>query len=308
MTPNQLIEALRNTTGIRDGGSPHGMSADIRATSCGMMEAFSRAVPRQPMLIPQSFTDRKGKPFVIGSRAGSVFHALQELWRTNPLLMASLPKADDFDGVDEAIGAALMAFDRYRKQNYDDAAYLGSVVGAEVPVEGQIAGQLRTGRIDQVIDADQNQVDRWADYGILAAEPGIYLWDYKLLKAVSVDDATEYQHSMQALAYLHLYEAQTGIKPQGFVYELVSRAKKPTISRLLVLVPNGHDNLAILESFVTLATKRRAEAAADPSKCDSQYGECPFISVCPRYGTAEQHKHIIENHALLKQVRLDKAA
>ena len=303
MNATQLIDALNGSVAA-SGGTSQGISADIRAISCGMAAAFSESVVREGTRFPEATVDGAGKPHVVGTRAGSAFHALQELWRQERLDPAALPLPETFKESDPAIGAALMAFKRYIGENHLDPHYFGETLAVEFEVAGKLAGYARTGRIDQVVRVDAIHADRFAQFGLFALVPGVYLWDYKLLQAVSASSADGYARSMQAMAYVELYEQTTGVRPEGFIFEMVSRALKPKDSRLFALAPNGHDNLAIVAGFVAEAQRRREEGRATPTNgdCSSRYGSCPFTSVCPRFGTAKQHQNIISNYAQLRTV------
>lgn len=303
MTTDEVLHFINSST-ASTGGTVAGISRDEKATTCGLSAAFAESLPAHTFQVPKQVLDRKGKPVVIGNRAGSAFHALQEGWGTGRLDAATLPEPKAFTGIDEAVAAAILALKRVVAQDSGSPHYLGEVIRSEFAIEGSIAGEKRTGRLDRVVQASREHIDRWAEYGIFAALPGIYLWDFKLYKAVTVDLASAHQRKLQALAYMKLYEQQTGERPEGFVFELVSRAANPTESRLLVLVPNVLENDAIIEGFVQLATRRRLEGEADASKCDNRYGACPFINICPRAGNKRIHADLISNQALLRQVKV----
>lgn len=296
MTPSELLEAIQGTTAIREGASPHGMSADMRATQCGMAAAFAEKSKRQPSVFPIQFFDAKGKPRVIGSRAGSVFHALNEMWAKG-VAPSALPAGKAFVAVDAAVAAALDSFQRYVTWHAGDLNHFGECLGTEVPFDGHIVGQYRTGRADRVIKASQEHVDLWSDLGVFNARPGMYLWDYKLVKAVTADAGLKYRDTLQPLAYMQLFEQRTGTRPEGFIFDIVSRAVTPKIARLLVLVSNLPENLRILEGAVKLAHERRLSGEAVAFNCDNQYSPCPFKKVCPRYGTATEHQTLIEQYA-----------
>lgn len=295
LPPHEFLELLAQTTAVRVGATAHGMSNDERATDCGMKSAFAGVYQERATVYPMQFFDAKGKPVVIGTRAGTAFHGLQEMWKRGQISGPDLPEGKAFADVDVALEAGLDSFKRYREQQRHAQDWVGTSRGTEVPVAGTIAGQHRTARIDDVVEATEEQTDRWADYGIFFAEPGLYLWDYKLLKAVTVAYAEKYARSMQPLAYMELYRQTTGITPKGFIFDLVSRAKKPTIDRMLAIVPWGAAHARVIEDFVTEAEVERQAGKARPSHCDNQFGVCPFITVCPRYGTANEHSQIIED-------------
>lgn len=303
MTPSALFDLINATTAA-SGGSLHGLSKDDQARKCGMAAAFSAALPAHTFDTPRQFYDANNKPRVIGNRAGSAFHALRELQHAAGLVASELPSEAAVAEEDAAVAAAIMAFKRCSVQERHDGDYFGTSIAAEFPVEGPIANLHRTGRLDRVMVVSQQQADRWADYGVLAAEPGTYAWDWKLHKAVTHALADEHSRSLQAAAYMHLYEQKTGVRLRGFVFDLTSRAANPKESRLFVLVPNLAD-LRIVEWHVTRAEVARAAGEANVAACDSRYGACPFIGSCPRFGTAAEHSDIISNYALLRQAPIE---
>lgn len=300
MTPTALFNLINLTTAA-SGGSPHGLSRDDRARKCGMAAAFADALPPHKFECPRQFYDQYNKPRVIGNRAGSAFHALRELQFTAGLTVAVLPNVVDVAAEDAAVAAAINAFKRCVTQEKNDPDYFGISLHAGFPVDGVLAGLHRTGRLDRIMDVSEHQADRWSEYGVLAAEPGRYAWDWKLYSAVTHAVAAEHSRSLQAVAYMALYEQKTGIRLNGFVFDLTSRAANPKESRLFVLVPNIPDT-RIVDWHVTRAEAARAAGEANVSACDSRYGPCPFIGSCPRYGTAAEHSDIISNYALLRQV------
>lgn len=303
LSPSALFAALNASTAA-SGGSPAGISADLKASACGMSAHFSELVPRNPTLFPQQFFDPRGKPKPVGNRAGSAFHALQELYHLGRVTLTDLATPAAYTEFDASVGAAVMAFGRYVAQNNGDPNFLGRTVGVEIPIAGTIAGQSRTGRLDTAVEAEQLHIDRWAEYGIFAASPGLYLWDYKLLNAVTAEGAMKYQRTMQPLAYMKLYEQQTGVRPEGFVFELVSRAANPGISRMLVLAPNGTDNDKVITHFVKTAAALKVLGNAMPGACDNTFGSCAFLALCPRYGNVAEHADVFErlNTANLREM------
>lgn len=301
MTPFEVYDLINHST-ASTGGTAHGLSKDVKAVECGLSSAFAENEPPHTFTVPQQFytLNKKGEsvPRIIGNRAGSAFHALQEALP----LPGDLGDPRDYDDTDVAVGAAVMAYQRCMKQDASDTDYLGKRTATEFTIAGSIAGHARTGRLDSVRECSEEHVDRWAEYGVLAASPGLYGWDYKLLKAVTLSAGEGYALEMQGLAYMLMYEEQTGVHLDGFVYELVSRAANPSIDRLLMLVPNLESNRPIIEGFVTLAASRRLEGAAVASKCSSQYGKCRFITICPRFGNRISNAELLANQALLRQL------
>jgi len=287
-----LYQLINNST-ASSGGTSDGLSRDIKATECGLYAALAEALPPHTFSVPQQFFSENGKPRVIGNRAGSVFHALNEM-RANP---AELP--DDCAEDDAAAAAAIYAYKRYIEQCGGLKTAFSRRISPEFPIAGYVGGHARTGRLDDVIDADEDEIDRWADWGIFVAEPGIYPLDYKLLASVSDKDAQAKSRSMQALAYMWMYENTTGIRPKGFIHDLVSRAANPKVSRRLVLTPNSDEGRGIVSDFVQLAARRREEGQADASKCDNQYGPCRFIKICPRRGNRLTNAQLLADQVLL---------
>lgn len=292
------LYALINGSTASTGGTSRGMSKDIKAVNCGLAAAFSEALPGHTFRVPLQFFNEKGKPRVIGNRAGSAFHALNEL-RLDP---ANLPSPENCAEDDAAVGAGVMAYKRYIEQCGGFKQAFANRISPEFPLDGLIAGYRRTGRLDDVINADEDEIDRWADFGIYTAVPGLYAVDYKLLKAVTIKGGIAYSRSMQALAYMALYEQQTGVRLEGFIHDLVSRAIKPDISRLLVLTPNTPEGLEIVSFFIDKADRALLTGEANSSACDSQWGSCPFISVCPRKGNRVTNAALLADQALLRGV------
>lgn len=298
-----LFDAI-NATKAASGGSEAGLSKDDRARKCGMSAAFAEVLPPHTFTCPQQFYDQHGKPRVIGNRAGSAFHALRELQHTAGLVAASLPAENVIAEEDAAVAAAAMAFKRCTTQERSAPDYFGTSIEAEFPVQGSIAGLHRTGRLDRVMQVSKEQADRWAEFGIFAAEAGTYAWDWKLFKAVTHALAAEHSRSLQPAAYMALYEQVTGIRLKGLVFDLTSRAANPKESRLFVLVPNSAD-LRVVEWHVQRAEAAKALGEANVTACDNRYGACPFTSHCPRFGTKADHADVISRYAQLRQVPLE---
>lgn len=288
--------ALNSCQAVQAGGTQFGLSRDRKALQCGMQAVLDgfRAAGRN-YSYPQQTFNAAGKPAVIGARAGSAFHGFQELWTLGQLKWTPIP--ENVKDEDMSLAAALTAFRRYAGENVGSPHYLGNRKAVEFPINGTLAHYERTGRIDAVVDADAEHIDRWGQYGIYDAEPGTYLWDYKLLSAVSADDIGDYRRDLQLMAYMLMYEQMTGVRPAGAVYELVSRAAKPTLSRLLVLVPNLPENKQIVEWAVAEAEASRIRGACAPGNaCRGTYGPCPHREVCPLYGTFNQHSDTLSNY------------
>lgn len=290
---SDLIDLINSSTAA-SGGTSEGMSRDKTARECGLKVAFYAAADRPRTVYPEMILDAKGKPFVVGTRAGTAYHALREITANGQALPTV--RAEDFKDIDPAIEAALGAFRRA------DPRVFGTTLGVEVAVEGVVSGVRRTGRIDRVVQADLEAVDRWADYGQLSAEPGLYLWDYKLYKAVTHKLREKHERDLQALLYMRLFEQRTGTRPKGFIYDLTSRAANPTEARLLALVPNSPDADGILDYYIAEAEESRLAGKSNAGACDSQFGACPFIKYCPRKGDKNTNKDIIENYRQLHLV------
>lgn len=293
MSDVQRLYAALNASVAASGGTSEGLSRDKVARECGMRAAFMATGARPPTRFPELFYDAKGKPRVIGTRAGTAYHGLQELaYRGNTAFIADI---DSKDIEDPAVAAAFVAWSRTGE------APFGTTLDVEVPLEGTVAGFRRTGRADRVIEADDVTIDLWIEYGLISAEPGLYLWDYKLYKSVTHAVREKHERDLQGLLYMYLYEQMTGRRPVGFIYDLTSRADKPTISRLLALVPNTDASLPMLEYYVAQAEAARLAGSSNASACDSQFGACPFINHCPRMGDAKTNQNILDNYKELHQ-------
>lgn len=292
---NKFYADLNTTPAAALGGTQFGLSKDYKANQCGMQAVLdSFRVAHEPTIFPaQSFTPT-GKPSVVGWRAGVAFHALQDLWTLGKLTWTPIP--ENLKDEDASLAAAVFAFRRYATENVGSPDFLGLRRTTEFPVQGVLAGVARTGRIDTVVDATEKHIERWAQWGIYDAAPGTYLWDYKLLATVSTDDVVDYQRDLQLMAYMLMYEQQTGSRPQGAVYELVSRANKTDMTRQLVLVPNLPENTRIVEWAVAEAEAAKGRGACNTSACRGTYRPCPHRGVCPLYGTYAQHAESLAHY------------
>jgi hypothetical protein len=231
------------------------------------------------------------RPKVTGWRAGVAFHGMRNLkWEGSAAARFAALDSVSKNERDIDVHAALQAFKR--ESEALDERRLGDEEAAELFL--QHPSSIWTGRPDSVRRIDERHANAFASLGLAGLEAGTYLWDYKLNSAVSVSDAESYKLDLQGPYYMWLYETVTGVTPRGMIYDLVSRAAKPTISRLLVLLSYTDEMRAWVESAVDTAEIVRSHGAyrANPSCCSGTYSPCKFAGVCTRRGTWESNQDL----------------
>jgi hypothetical protein len=105
---------------------------------------------------------------------------------------------------------------------------LGKVLDVEQYIEGTIAGNPATMRLDLAVKALKRDTTRIARMYGVTIEPGIWIVDYKFVANASPLSIERYRMSLQFQWYLSLARKRYGKRLKGVLVKLCTKAKIPT--------------------------------------------------------------------------------
>lgn len=296
-----MIDILYQTIqSQKSGSSGTGTSHYGVSASCGMK---SRLYERYPFIKQEEQEDEyeanydaRGKLKVSGTRAGSFYHKLQELWR-----LGTIPSnlAIDASHADYDFQIALRSFNNYRNRFNSDVNNLGRVRGAEglVPstdaereaIKAALGGLPFTIRYDLLTEIGPEDIGRIAvERGCALPGPGLYIIDYKLLASIGKSTSSAYTHGFQQLAYPVIWNICNPTRPvRGMLTDVITRVQTLEAKHTGLYLAHADENaLAIVRDSVQRAQKQHELGEANAFACDGKYGPCGHLSsgLCPRYG------------------------
>lgn len=289
MTIYELLQSRES------GSSGTGASYYGSFSQCGMKGRLQELFPYDERDRDLESNPPYGSARVDGRRAGTIFHLLQECWRTGTLPedVAVGPEGDaSFD-------AAAASFRAYRLFAKNDIHNLGRVHSAErkLPenseqqkrIKAFIGGFPFTMRYDLLVDITLEDIARLAiERGISIPEEGLYIIDYKLVRAITDSTMWDYSYSFQQLAYPVIYNICFPDAPvKGMLTEVMARVQKPESRHFALYLAYPDENVKrIVRDGVRRAAQLRRTGWANPFACIGKYSPCFFLknSACPRYG------------------------
>lgn len=249
------------------GGSEHGLSTRLSYLGC-----------RRKTLYDQS----KGSSGA--AKVGVIFHKMLEIYYSKKMKDVVFKYQEGVEDPDYA--EALRLFNAYR-ENFPPTE-LGKVLGCEVLVETDdptvVGVAPYTGRIDMVVELDQEACDQLLETRKLSVNPGVYLMDTKTTSRMNKNLPLKYEHSLQVAAYQVLWNHLNPDTPcLGMIMNVVVRNKKPTFFSTVVGYPPEHqrDVLAATLQECDRIKEQRGEDFVDITECFS-FGTCPHLFYCSR--------------------------
>jgi hypothetical protein len=265
--------------------------------TCGMKGRLQEMFPYEEQELEGTELTPTGRRKVNARRAGTFFHALQEMWRLDAIPADMIVAADHADYDFEL---ALNSCAQYRAQWNNNRHNLGTVHSAEVRLPSTPEQTARvmefTGghpfsmRYDLLTDIDQATVNRIAvERGVALPGAGRYIIDYKLVGSITAQTMWQYSYDFQQIAYPVIYNLCYPEAPvRGMLTEVMARVLKPLPRHYALYLAYADINAAdIVRHGIQFAERARVTGAANPvGGCIGKYGPCWFLvnNLCPRYG------------------------
>jgi len=180
--------------------------------------------------------------------------------------------------------------------------YGGRIIGTEVPIPATDVGKGRiremfgddvTGRVDAILEVIDPAVA--LENTGLELQPGVYLLDFKSLKAHSEQHRWSYAYSLQAATYLEIYNLEHPEAPAlGMIFDCIMKAKhiKKEVDaktgrssyQAYLQLPAQNDK-KVIEALVTIGKRNVNEDIANPSQCLSSWTPCYWFKSgkCQRF-------------------------
>jgi hypothetical protein len=251
-------------------GTDAGIHRDINAATCGRRAHLDAVVGGE-----EGFSEDRD--------VGTVGHALLARYHTGQDI--DIPRPDlaaDWDISDplyNILREAWRMFDFYSGVVAPDG--WGRVLAAEQLLVGQLPdGTRKTGQADLVVEIPQGAHDTpvFLRTG-LPLSGGVYLVDHKFKTRKDSNVHLRYAFDLQPKLYQYLYEKTTGVRPAGFIINMLVRHKKLTPDSMVAILvdPPTDEEIEQLTRFVNLAGRRRLEAAPNLAACFNYGRACPHL-------------------------------
>lgn len=270
---SELCSAITNSVAA-SGPSPNGLSYLGHSSRCYAAGQFARARVHTAKPIDFTILDK----FIVGT----MYHALKEISFTARI---EVPLTAVDKTTMPGLYVALRCFHK--------TPWLGKVLGVEIPLSGVTD---MTGRADAAIELSAEDCMAAMEYEAFNLIPGLWLWDHKTAAAIKKEGSPNLRLSLQGPLYCKMYERQFGRRPLGIIYDSVSKADKPTISRQLEVVLFDEQTEAALDAALIYHAANEgarvllpilAEQIFNPLACTIGMTTCRFADKCPRVGNKE---------------------
>ncbi len=296
-----LYEILQSK---QSSGSGRGGSYYSTPALCGMQGRLKALFPYEEKYDEDAQYTPTGRRKINARRAGTFFHALQEMWRLDAIPENMAIAADHADHDYEV---ALNSFIRYRTHFNNDRHNLGRIAGVEItlPQNDEQSARVReiaggeplTMRYDLLTEISNEDMVRIAvERQLSLPGPGLYLIDYKLVGSISANTMWQYSYDFQQLSYPVIYNACFPERPvRGMLTEVTARVQKPEPRHYALYLAYADARATdIVRHGVLDATAKLAAGKANPFACMGKFGPCFFLTngTCPRHGTFDQFQQL----------------
>lgn len=231
---------------------------------------------------------------------GTIVHALLEMYygrrRDKALVMdvRAVSFMDDVgDPIDVTAEARLEAETLFRAYRVEfPPTELGEVVAVERLLKMDTLASAFgctlpiTAKVDLAVRLSKADVKRLMTTRAIKTHPGLWLVDHKTDTMKREWYREAFMNEVQFYAYMLIWEAVTGKRPEGLIVNVIGKTKKhPTFESLVVPYPTYSQQLATEVFFQSAQAAMKTRGMLPRPNITHCFAQrpCPFLSICTRY-------------------------